>query len=65
MQFDAGLRAIAGSGVVGLCNWTIDGDDTRITDADDMFIAMLGYDRETFAQDGPCLLYTSPSPRDS
>jgi signal transduction histidine kinase len=53
MSFDAGLRAIAGSGVVGLCNWTLDSGGAPITDADDVFIAMLGYDREGFARDGP------------
>ncbi len=52
-RFDAGLRAIGASGVVGLCNWTFAGDSAVITAADDTFIAMLGHDRESFAREGP------------
>jgi signal transduction histidine kinase len=36
-----------------LCNWTFAGDGAVITDADDTFIAMLGYDCESFAHAGP------------
>src|SRR5471030_773980 len=53
MSFDAGLRAIGASGVVGLCAWTLGRDAAPITEADDAFVALLGYDRESFLNASP------------
>ena len=42
---DAGVRALAASGVVGLCSWTLGRRSAPIVEADDAFLAILGYDR--------------------
>ncbi|MDB4874545.1 MAG: ATP-binding region ATPase domain protein [Gemmatimonadetes bacterium] len=53
MVGDAGLRAISASGTVGLCSWILGPDAAPITEADDAFLALVGYDRESLVALGP------------
>ena len=53
MLTDAHVRALCASGVVGLCSWTLGRTSAPITEADDAFLAILGYDRATYQHAAP------------
>jgi PAS domain-containing protein len=54
VALDAGLRALASSGTVGLCEWKLADGTASIIDADDAFLALIGHTRASFAA-GPDL----------
>jgi signal transduction histidine kinase len=48
----ADLLALAASGSVGLCSWTMGREHALITSADDTFLSLIGHTRESFAEAG-------------
>jgi signal transduction histidine kinase len=49
VALDAGLRALASSGTVGLCEWRLSDGTASIIDADDAFLSLIGHTRASFA----------------